>query len=86
MWSTGTLAKLNAKKKPTKEEEARPKMEEFLEEYGLQITLKTLVDALQKMIEKRGKDHLNLMVIEGLRGLYNGYMRRHEPNEDKEGR
>lgn len=83
MWSGSTLSKLNAPKKPTKEEEAQPKMQEFLEEYGLQITLKTLVKSLEKLIEKRGKDHNNLMIVEGLRGLYNGYMRRHEPNEDK---
>ena len=86
MWSTGTLSKMNAAKKPTKEDEARPKMQEFLEEDGLQITLKTLVVALEKLIEKRGKDHNSLMIVEGLRGLYNGYMRRHEPNEDKEGK
>jgi hypothetical protein len=85
MWSPSTLSKLNAEKKPTKESEARPKMQEFLEEYGLQITLKTLLEALEKLIEKRGKDHLNLMVVEGLRGLYKGYMRRHEPNEDDDG-
>lgn len=69
------------KKYPNMEAEAADKMEEILFGYGLQITLKTLIDALQKMIEKRGKDHLNLMVVEGLRGLYNGYMRRHEPDE-----
>jgi hypothetical protein len=84
MWSPTTLAKLNAEKKPTKEELARPEMQGFLEEYGLQITLKTLVDALEKLIEKRGKDHLNLMVLEGIRGLYKGYMRRHEPSESDE--
>lgn len=83
MWSGSTLTKINTPKKPTKEEEALPKMQEFLEEYGLQITLKTLVNSIEKLIEKRGKDHNNLMIVEGLRGLYNGYMRRHEPNEDK---
>ena len=66
------------KYKPTYEELASPKMEAILFENGLQITLKTLIDALQKMIDQRGKDELNLMVIEGLRGLYNGYMRRYE--------
>lgn len=83
MWSGSSLTKVNAPKKLSKEEEAQPKMQEILEEYGLQITLKTLVNALEKLIEKRGKDHLNLMVVEGLRGLYKGYMRRHEPNEDE---
>jgi hypothetical protein len=83
MWSGSSLTKVNAPKKLSKEEEAQPKMQEILEEYGLQITLKTLVNALEKLIEKRGKDHLNLMIVEGLRGLYKGYMRRHEPNEDE---
>ena len=85
MWSTGTLRKLNAERKPSKEELAQPKMQEFLEDNGLQITLKTLIVSLEKLIEKRGKDHLNLMVLEGIRGLYKGYMRRHEPNEDEDG-
>jgi hypothetical protein len=83
MWSGSSLTKVNAPKKLSKEEEAQPKMQEILEEYGLQITLKTLVNALEKLIEKRGKDHLNLMIVEGLRGLHKGYMRRHEPNEDE---
>jgi hypothetical protein len=82
MWSGSSLSKINAKKRPTMEEEARPKMVAMLEEYGLQLTLSTLVDALEALIKKRGKDHLNLMVLEGVRGLYKGYMRRHEPNED----
>ena len=58
-----------------------PRMESILFGIGLQSTLKMLVDALQKMMDKRGKDHLNLMILEGLRGLYNGYMRRHEPSD-----
>ena len=82
MWSGSSLSKVNAKRQPTREDEARPKMQEILEEYGLQITLKTLVDSLENLIKKRGKDHLNLMILEGLRGLYTGYMRRHEPGED----
>jgi hypothetical protein len=83
MWSTPTLAKLNAEKKPTKEELARSQMQAFLEEYGLQITLKTLVEALEKLIEKRDKDHLNLLILESLRGIYRGYMRRHERSHDE---
>ena len=85
MLSTGTLKKINAPKKVLSlEEKTLPKMIEILEDTGLQVTLKVLIDALEALIKKRGKDHLNLMVLEGLRGLYKGYMRRHEPNEDKD--
>lgn len=69
-------------KYPTMEEEAFPKMLAILERYGLQITLKTLVDALEELIRKRGKDHLNLMVVEGIRGLHKGYLRRNEPSDE----
>lgn len=69
-------------KHPTMEEEAFPKMLAILERYGLQITLKTLIDSLEELIRKRGKDHLNLMVVEVLRGLHKGYLRRHEPSDE----
>jgi hypothetical protein len=85
MWSNPTLRKLNAPKKLTHEEEALPKMKAFLDEYGLQITLKTLGDSLEKLMEKRGKHVVTLMVLEGIRGLHKGYLRRHEPEEDSDG-
>jgi len=66
------------------EAEAYDKMEEILFEYGLQISLKTLADSLQKMIDIRGPSVEGLMILEGLKGLHAGYIRRHEEEEFNE--
>jgi hypothetical protein len=66
-------------KYPSAEAAARAQMQEILENFGLQITLKTLVDSLEKLIEKRGKDHVNQMALKGLRELYQSYLNRYEP-------
>jgi len=63
---------------PTLEQLAYPKMESLLFDNGLQITLKTLIDAMETMEQTRGKTMQSMMVLEGLRGLYHGYVRRYE--------
>lgn len=65
------------------EEEAYPKMEAILNENGLQITLKILIDSLQKLIDKRGKSIEGVLILEALKGLHAGYLRRYEI-KDKE--
>ncbi len=60
-------------KRTTMEDEAYPQMRDFLDKYGLQITLKTLIDALQSKI-KTGKPYLvSAFVLEALKGIYSGY-------------
>ncbi len=71
---------------PTMESEARPQMLAILEKYGLQITLKTLVDSLEELLKKRGPSISGCLILEALRGLHAGYLRRHEEEEFKEGR
>ena len=66
------------------EAEVFPKMKEFLFSYGLQITLKTFIDALDLMIQQRGPFVYGTMVVEGLRGLYKGYLRRYEVEDYEE--
>jgi hypothetical protein len=66
-------------KYPTAEAAALDQMRTILEDFGLQITLKTLVDSLEKLIEKRGKDHVNQRVLKELRETYQGYLNRYEP-------
>lgn len=69
-------------KYPTMEEEAFPKMLAILERYGLQITLKTLADALGELIKKRGTSLENRLIQEVIKGLHAGYMRRNEPSDE----
>lgn len=64
------------------EEEALPKMKFILENFGLQITLKVLIDSLNYLMEKRGKSIEALFVLEVLKGIHSGYCRRYEPEED----
>jgi hypothetical protein len=70
-------------KLPTMEEEALPKMQEILERYGLQITLKTLVDSLEELIRKRGPSIEACLIVEAIKGLHAGYIRRHEEDDFK---
>ena len=65
------------------EEKAYPKMEAILNENGLQITLKILIDALQKLIDKRGKSVAGLIILETLRGLHAGYLKRYDVEEEQ---
>lgn len=65
------------------EEEAYPKMEAILNENGLQITLKILIDSLQKLIDKRGKSIEGVLILEALKGLHAGYLRRYEVKEEQ---
>jgi hypothetical protein len=60
------------------EDEALFKMEAILEEYGLQITLKILADGLENLMYKRGKSITGLLVLESIKGLHAGYVRRNE--------
>ena len=69
-------------KYPTMEEEAFPKMLAILERYGLQITLKTLADALGELIKKRGTSLESRLIQEAIKGLHTGYMRRNEPSDE----
>lgn len=66
------------------EEEALPKMEHILENYGLQITLKTLADSLKNLIKKRGRSIEALLILETIKGIHAGYLRRHEEDNDDE--
>lgn len=83
MWSTGTLSKINARRL-SKEEKACQKMQVILGEYGLQVTLKALVDSVEQSIKKLGKTSINLILVESLQGIYKGYSRRHEPFDDED--
>jgi hypothetical protein len=67
--------------KLTMEEEALPQMQDFIQKYGIQITLKTLVDSLEKLF-KGTKYRENLLIVEMLRGLHTGYCRRYEVDSD----
>jgi hypothetical protein len=71
--------KKECSKYPSAEAAALAQMQNILESFGLQITLKTLTDSLEKMIEKRGKDHVNQRVLKELRETYQGYLDRYEP-------
>jgi len=64
----------------TMEAEARPQMEKFLRKYGLQITLKTLIDSLENW--EPFDDTLIIYIIETLKGIHKGYLRRHENEKD----
>lgn len=66
------------------EQEALPKMEAILEGYGLQVTLKIFVDSLQNLIKRRGKSIEALLIMETIKGLHAGYLRRHEEADDDE--
>lgn len=66
----------------TMEEDAYPKMEAILNENGLQITLKVFIDSLEKLMEKRGKTVAGLLILETLKGLHAGYLRRYEPEDE----
>lgn len=65
----------------TREEIAKPLMYNMLNEFGLQITLKVLIDSLDELIEKRGKTSYSLLMLEALKGLHAGYIRRNEVDE-----
>jgi hypothetical protein len=65
----------------TMEAEAFPKMLALLEDYGLQITLKTLADALAELIRAREFSSEACMAEEVIRGLHAGYLRRYEDEE-----
>lgn len=60
------------------EELAQPKMDELLGENGLQICLKTLINALEDRFNKKGTSIEGTMVLEGLKGLHKGYCRRYD--------
>ena len=68
--------------KPTSEELARPKMEEILFNNGLQVTLKVLIDSLQKMIDERGGSAISFLILESLRGIHKGYLRRYDSDKE----
>ena len=70
-------------KNKTMEEEALPHMEKILNENGLQITLKILITSLEKLIKKRGKSIEVLFVLEALKGIHAGYLRRNEEDHEK---
>ena len=60
------------------EEQAYPKMAELLAENGLQICLKTLINALDERFNQKGTNIEGVMVLEGLKGLHKGYLRRYD--------
>lgn len=70
-------------KYPNMEAAALEKMQEILENFGLQITLKTLADSLEELIRKRGPSIEACMVVETIKGLHAGYIRRHEEDDFK---
>lgn len=66
------------------EEIAFPKMKEILFENGLQVTLKILIDSLDLWLEQRGPNVFGCQIVESLRGIHAGYLRRHEEEEADE--
>lgn len=62
----------------TMDQEAIPKMIAILQEYGLTITLRSLIVALEEVLDKRGASVEGLLILEALRGLLNGYNRRYD--------
>ena len=70
-------------KNKSAEELALPHMENILNENGLQVTLSILIISLEKLIKKRGKSIEGLFVLEALKGIYTGYLRRNEEDEEK---
>ena len=60
------------------EDEAQAKMSAILFGYGLQTTLKTLINALTEMIGLRGHSIEGVMILESLKGLMRGYCSRYE--------
>ena len=52
----------------TGEDLALPKMEEILRTHGLEITLKVLIDSLQKLINERGSTIFSALMLEVLKG------------------
>lgn len=71
------------KKNKSMEQIALPKMQAILDENGLQITLKVLIDSLDNLIKKRGKSVEGLLVLETLKGIHAGYCRRNEEDEEE---
>jgi hypothetical protein len=68
--------------KKSSEEMAYVKMSKLLHEHGLQIALKTFHDALYELLENRGdKSPKSLIILEVLKGLHTGYLRRHEEED-----
>jgi hypothetical protein len=65
------------------EEEAFPQMEKILEKYGLEITLKILIDALGALLNKRGNPDYGLTALDDLKKTYVTYCLRYD-GEDEE--
>ena len=55
-----------------------------LMDHGLQDTLKSFIKGMTTLMKKRGKSIEGLCVLEGLKGLLSGYLRRYEPEDDEE--
>lgn len=60
------------------EEDAKPVMLQLLQSYGLQICLKTLADSLEEVMAKRGVTLQGVLILEVLRGIHAGYLRRYD--------
>lgn len=75
--------KNECRKYPNMEAAALVKMQEILENFGLQITLKTLADSLAELIRKRGPSIEACLIMEAIKGLHAGYIRRHEEDDFK---
>jgi hypothetical protein len=55
---------------------------DILWDCGLQDTLACLIRGLDSLMARRGKSIEALCVLEGLKGLLAGYLRRYEPEEE----
>lgn len=92
MWSPSTLKKVNAPKKPQMEPRQQvsanqrkvrlAQIEAILSNHGLESTLQSFIEALEKLMKVRGKSVSEIFVLEGLKGVLSGYLRRYEPEDE----
>lgn len=75
--------KKECSKYPNAEAAALAQMQNILESFGLQITLKTLTDSLEELIRKRGPSIEACLIVETIKGLHAGYIRRYEEDDFK---
>ena len=58
-------------------------MKKLLCDYGLQTTLKTFCDALDELIHERGPSIESCLILETIKGVYQGYLRRYDEEDHK---
>lgn len=62
------------------------KMHDLLFQHGIQTTLGALIQALKELMKARGYSTEGVMVVEGLKEILNGYLRRYEEYEQEIGK